>query len=178
MNMKLKNPASTPPPPTTPSPTILRVPTLTPTPIASTLLASNSPSPQLTKFLPAVYFGQKFRARLSYPTDRTSITLSSLGGTSAIAFLDSQKISVPAPSTAEVSLMGTGLFVKMGALTYIVSDFSYAAPVVSIDSWTRVPDWDTSGRYNDNLFRDTIEVYNQSGTLIVINHLPLEYYLK
>ncbi len=47
-----------------------------------------------------------------------------------------------------------------------------------IDSWDRVPDWDKSGKYNDNLFRDTIRVINQNGKLAVINDLPIEWYLK
>lgn len=47
-----------------------------------------------------------------------------------------------------------------------------------IDSWDRIPDWDKSGKYNDNLFRDTIRLINQNGKLVVINDLPIEWYLK
>ncbi len=50
--------------------------------------------------------------------------------------------------------------------------------LVRVDSWDRVPEWDKSGKYNDNLFRDTIRVINQDGKLTLINDLPLEWYLK
>lgn len=47
-----------------------------------------------------------------------------------------------------------------------------------VDSWDRVPEWDKSGTYNDNLFRDTIRVINQDGKLTLINDLLIEWYLK
>lgn len=53
------------------------------------------------------------------------------------------------------------LKVTIGPISYTVKNFSFSAPVVSIDSWTRIPDWDKQARYNDTLFRDTIEVYNE-----------------
>lgn len=47
-----------------------------------------------------------------------------------------------------------------------------------IDSWARTPAWDTTGKYNDNLFRDTLVIRNDEGKLLVVNELPLEWYLK
>lgn len=50
--------------------------------------------------------------------------------------------------------------------------------MVEINSWNRRPKWDKTGNLNDNLFRDTIEIINDNGKLLVINHLPIEWYLK
>lgn len=71
------------------------------------------------------------------------------------------------------------LSVKIGENTpKIAKQISFSAPVVEISSWTRKPEWDTKNRYNDNLFRDTIEVSVENNSLLVVNRLPLEYYLK
>ncbi len=55
---------------------------------------------------------------------------------------------------------------------------SLKSGVVEISSWTRKPEWDTKNRYNDNIFRDTIEVVNENNSFVVVNRLPVEYYLK
>lgn len=61
---------------------------------------------------------------------------------------------------------------------YTGNAFSFSSDVVKIPSWSRVPAWDTNGKYNDNLFRGKIIVRNDSGKLLVINELPLEDYLR
>lgn len=59
-----------------------------------------------------------------------------------------------------------------------LKNFSLSSGVVEIKSWLNIPLWDKKNQYNDNLFRDTIEIFNQNGKMVVVNHLPLEYYLK
>lgn len=129
--------------------------------------------------MPAAYFGKKMRVKLSYP-HANQITLSSYDGTPGTAFLNHERHSLASPTTLSVTPVGNDrIQVRIGdSEPQMVSHFSFSAPVVSIDSWTRVPEWDKNSQYNDNLFRDTIEVYNENGALVVINHLPLEWYLK
>ena len=59
-----------------------------------------------------------------------------------------------------------------------MTNFLLTSSAIEINSWSRKPYWDKQNRYNDNIFRDTIEIFNQNGKLVVINHLPMEYYLK
>jgi hypothetical protein len=49
---------------------------------------------------------------------------------------------------------------------------------VQIDSWDHIPDWDAARKYNDNIYRDTIKILAQDNRLLVINELPVEWYLK
>lgn len=123
------------------------------------------------------YFWQKMRVRLSYP--HQSIRLSSYWNILSNAFLDYRRKPIYPWNTITVAPLGNKkLKIEISGTPYEVENFSLSAPVVSIDSWSRIPDWDKYNKYNDNLFRDTIEVFNDNGTLIVVNHLPLEYYLK
>ncbi|HRI35584.1 MAG TPA: SpoIID/LytB domain-containing protein [bacterium] len=59
-------------------------------------------------------------------------------------------------------------------LVRIPEGLRFSASVVRIDSWSRVPAWDTSGTYNDNLFRGTVELRMENGKLLVINELSME----
>lgn len=132
----------------------------------------NTENPVTTK-----YFWKKFRVKLSYPNN--TITLSSYGNTIANAYLDYTRKPIYPGNSLTISPVGTDkIFVKMGNFEYTLENFSFSAGVVKIDSWSRIPEWDKNNIYNDNLFRDTIEVYNDNGKLVIINHLPIEWYLK
>lgn len=136
------------------------------------ILAKNSETPVTTR-----YFGKKMRVKLSYPHE--TISLSSYGNTIANAYLDYSRKPIYPGNLITVSAVGNDkIFVKIGDFTYTLKNFSFSAGVVKIDSWTRIPDWDKNSQYNDNLFRDTIEVFNENGRIVVVNHLPLEWYLK
>ncbi len=50
--------------------------------------------------------------------------------------------------------------------------------VLAIDSWSRKPGWDKTGKLNDNQFRGTLELRNEDGKWLVVNELPLGQYLK
>jgi len=126
---------------------------------------------------PATYFGKKFRVRLSYPSD--VITLASYDSTVANAYIDYRRKPVYPNTRVEVRAQGTNqIALKIGDIPYTLSTFSFSAPAVEITSWTRIPEWDTTKKYNDNVFRDTIEIINENGKLVVVNHLPMEWYLK
>lgn len=53
-----------------------------------------------------------------------------------------------------------------------------SADVLQISNWDRRPSWDTSGRYNDNLFRSSLIIHPTSTGYLVVNELPLEDYLR
>jgi hypothetical protein len=70
------------------------------------------------------------------------------------------------------------LTAKIGGKVYSWSSMSFASDIVRINSWTRIPTWDTTRQYNDNTFRWKITLYNNDGKLLVVNELPIESYLK
>ncbi|MBC7498551.1 N-acetylmuramoyl-L-alanine amidase [Candidatus Gracilibacteria bacterium] len=124
------------------------------------------------------YIGPKFRVKLSYP-DPTSIVLATADGKTGKLSLDTQKIPMQVSQKVQVGIVGNStISLKIGEKYYTGSVLRLSHSVVRIDSWDRVPDWDKSGKYNDNLFRDTIRVMGKNGKLVITNDLPLEWYLK
>lgn len=132
-----------------------------------------------TTIVPAVrYIWPKFRVRLSYP-DQANLTLSTADAKVGILILDKQKIPLKFSEKVQVWIVWKNkLSVKIWEKTYTGWILRLAHTVVRIDSWDRVPDWDKSARYNDNMFRDTIRVISQDDKLVVVNDLPIEWYLK
>lgn len=127
---------------------------------------------------PIRYIWPKFRVKLSYPDDQ-SIMLSSQDGKNPVIKIDGKKIPQILNQKVTVWIVwNTILEIKIWDKTYTGKEIQFSHSVVRIDSWSRVPDWDKNKKYNDNLFRDTIRVINQNGKLLVINDLPLEWYLK
>ncbi|NRH20438.1 hypothetical protein HOO68_00120 [Candidatus Gracilibacteria bacterium] len=143
------------------------------------ILPAMSP-PVLKVNIPKVvrYVGQKFRVRLSYP-DEKNIILATADGKIGKIMLDNRKIPMQVSQKIEVIPIGDKkISLKVGQKYYTGSELRFSHTIVRIDSWDRIPDWDKSGKYNDNLFRDTIRVLNKEGKLVVINDLPIEWYLK
>lgn len=129
-------------------------------------------------FVPAPSFWWKpIKIKLSYPKDTISITTATDKKPSAKIGL---KISPFAPrDTAEISLLWKDkLSIRLGEKILTASTFSLSSDLVRISSWSRIPEWDTSKKYNDNLFRGKITVRNQNGKLLLINELPIEDYLR
>lgn len=143
------------------------------------ILPTMSP-PVLKVDIPKVvrYVGQKFRVKLSYP-DEKNIVLATADGKIGKIMLDARKI--PMQLSQKIEIFPTGdkkLSLKVWQKYYTGSELRFSHTVVRIDSWDRIPDWDKSGKYNDNLFRDTIRIINKDNKLVVINELPIEWYLK
>ena len=136
-------------------------------------------SPRPTVIIPAVrYIWPKFRVRLSYP-NQSSVTLSTADTKIGKLTLDNQKLPLKFSEKVQVWIVWNNkISIKIWEKTYTGSTLRLAHTVVRIDSWDRVPDWDKSARYNDNMFRDTIRVIAQDNKLVVINDLPIEWYLK
>ena len=132
-----------------------------------------------TTIVPAVrYIWPKFRVRLSYP-DSTSLVLATADGKIGKLTLDQAKVPMQVSQKVQVWIVWNNkLTLKVGENIYTGSVLRLTHTVVRVDSWDRVPDWDKSARYNDNMFRDTIRVIARDDKLVVINELPLEWYLK
>lgn len=136
--------------------------------------------PVITVDIPKVvkYVGKKFRVKLSYP-DEKNIVLATADGKIGKIILDNKKIPMQVSQKIEITpLDNKKISLKVGKKYYTGSELKFSHTIVRIDSWDRVPDWDKSGKYNDNLFRDTIRILNKDNKLIIINDLPIEWYLK
>jgi len=136
--------------------------------------------PVITLDIPKVvkYVGKKFRVKLSYP-DEKNIVLATADGKIGKIILDNKKIPMQISQKIEITpLDNKKISLKVGKKYYTGSELKFSHTIVRIDSWDRVPDWDKSGKYNDNLFRDTIRILNKDNKLIIINDLPIEWYLK
>jgi len=119
------------------------------------------------------------RIRLSYPITQKSITIRS--NSSNPMKLNIGKRNGTLPSNVEMQLStykNNQIVLKYGKKRYLLPNIRLSAAVLKISSWERIPTWDTTKTTNDNLFRGTLEIDSESGSLVVINELPLEDYLK
>lgn len=124
------------------------------------------------------YIWKKFKVKLSYP-DEKSIALSFLEWESKKISLWSKKILVWTWENIVVWIVWNNrIEVSVGWKKHEWTELKIAGNVVRINSWNRIPTWDSAWRYNDNLFRDTIVLRNNGWKLLVVNELPLEWYLR
>ena len=124
------------------------------------------------------YIWPKIGVKLSYP-EKDSIVLSSLTKGIVYVFVWTKKIPLQYWKNIEVwKIWKSILSVRIGNRVFKTNNFKITGTVLRIDSWARNPAWDTKKIYNDNLFRDTLSITNQDGKFVVVNHLPLEWYLK
>lgn len=70
------------------------------------------------------------------------------------------------------------LMIRIGMKSYTGRTLTIDSDLIRIDSWQRIPSWDTTKKYNDNLFRWKIIVRNIGGKILLVNELPIEDYLK
>ena len=117
------------------------------------------------------------KIKLSY--SGSSIILEWATVSPPIARIGQRKIPSHQGYHTSISLAGKNqVVIQSWNRIYTGSSFSLEWVVVRIVSWSRIPPWDTLGRYNDNLFRGKIVVRNDGGKLLVVNELPIEDYLK
>ncbi|MDD2694089.1 MAG: N-acetylmuramoyl-L-alanine amidase [Candidatus Gracilibacteria bacterium] len=120
---------------------------------------------------------QKIRIRLSY--SGTTVLLEGATVTPAVARIGFRKVPFNQGFQASVvPYKQNQVVIQIKNRTYTGSSFSLEGEVVRIASWSRVPAWDTTGKYNDNLFRGKLIVRNENGKLYIVNELPIESYLK
>jgi peptidoglycan hydrolase-like amidase len=122
--------------------------------------------------------GKNIKIKLSYPqTQSIGLSVASTGIPNLK--IDTKKMTGKSLKKVNVWIVWNNqLQIKVWEKTYTGTYFEYSAPVVRIDSWTRIPAWDTTKKYNDNLFRSRIIIRNDGWKLLVVNELPVEDYLR
>ncbi|EKD30056.1 MAG: hypothetical protein ACD_78C00169G0001 [uncultured bacterium (gcode 4)] len=135
--------------------------------------ATNTPSPTQT-----LAKWPTIRIRLSY----TGSTIRLKSGDTTLPRLSlGTKLSGTLRKNLELPFEAYGsdkVALVIGGKKYPFEKVALSAKLVAIPNWNRKPAWDTSGMYNDNIFRGKITVINEGGKLLVINELPLEDYLR
>ena len=120
---------------------------------------------------------KSIKIKLSYPDD--TITLSPATAKKLVLRLDKKILPLTSTGVVNVSLTGSNtITTQIGESIYTGSKLTMTSDIVRISSWSRVPAWDSSRRYNDNLFRWNIIIRNNSGKLLVVNELPIEDYIR
>lgn len=122
--------------------------------------------------------GKNISIKLSYPNTQ-SIDLSIASTGIPNLKINSKKMTGKSLRKVNVWIVWNNqLQIRIWEKSYTGTYFEYSAPIVRIDSWTRIPAWDTTKKYNDNLFRSRIIIHNDEWKLLVVNALPLEDYLR
>lgn len=135
----------------------------------------NVPSVQSMKW----WKWKKIKIKLSYPVENSSINLSVPLYQQWLLILWKKRVRMKKWESMEIhTSKNNTLSVVVGKKHFIVPSFTLSSPLIRIDSWTRIPLWDTSKQYNDNVFRSALHITNQNGKLIVVNEIPIEDYLK
>lgn len=125
----------------------------------------------------AIDTSPKIKIRLSY--SGTTALLEWATVTPAIARLGLRKLPFNQWFQANITpYKQNQVVIQIKNRTYTGSSFSLEWEVVRIASWSRVPAWDNSKTYNDNIFRGKLIVRNEKGNLFIVNELPIESYLK
>jgi hypothetical protein len=121
---------------------------------------------------------KKIKILLSYPhTENIELSIASIGIPNAK--IDTKKMTGKSIKNIKVWIVWNNkLSINLGNMVLTWTVIEYVAPIVRIDSWSRIPAWDTKKEYNDNLFRSKIIIRNEWWKLIVINELPIEDYLR
>ena len=123
-------------------------------------------------------WGKSIKIKLSYPNNDT-IDLLRWGAKIPLLRLDNKKILINKDAIVSVwKVWDNKISLKVGQKSYEGSILSFSSDLVSIPSWSRIPSWDVTRRYNDNIFRSRIVVRNDLGNLLIVNELPIEDYLK
>ena len=117
--------------------------------------------------------------KISYPKERDSIELESATAQNTILLIGKRRIIIKPSEFVYITQGTSGLLVAMvGKKKYIASSFALQGDLIRIASWSRPPSWDTTGKYNDNIFRGRIVVRSMNDKILVVNELPLENYLR
>lgn len=139
----------------------------------SSYVSTTSSIPAPTKSIAA----KSIKVRLSYPSD--TLSFRSATDTKAVVRLNARILPFGKNMEGNVFLSGSSdIVVAIGNKKYSGKTLTVTSDIVRIPSWNRVPIWDSSKRYNDNLFRGKIYVSNQWWKLLVVNELSIEDYLK
>ncbi len=104
-------------------------------------------------FTPTASFGGKpIQIKLSYSGASMTLAPATLKKPNARAGV--KIVPFTSKDTANIVLDGNeNLKISIGNQIYTAKTFSLSSDVLRISSWSRLPDWDSAKKYNDNLFR-------------------------
>lgn len=121
--------------------------------------------------------GKPIKIKLSYPHE--SLDFLSAGMRAARLILDGKNIPYKKWDTVKIEKWDKDMLkISTQSGTYTGKIVSFSTDLFRISSWSRVPTWDNTGKYNDNIFRAKLIVRNEWWKLLVVNELPIEDYLK
>jgi hypothetical protein len=136
--------------------------------------STGSSAPAIVAPVPATAIGPKIRLKLSYPHAEMLFSAYVPGEALTVSY-GKKSAKLPKDKKFSVAVADGKLVMRVGKkLVKIPEGLKFSASAVRIDSWERIPSWDKSRTYNDNLFRGAIELRVEDGKLLVINELSLE----
>ena len=137
-------------------------------------VSGTSPFPVGSKLWP------KIQVKLSYPFTE-EISLESANKKNLTVIIGGKRLIISAGKKVNVSYTGNGFQLNWNGKEYngkdVIVRSNLTDGVVRIANWDRIPAWDTTKSYNDNLFRGNILLKKDEWKMIVLNELPLEQYL-
>ncbi len=137
-------------------------------------------TPSLSPKISAVsktFWGKNIRVKLSYPNTESIILSNATESPLRIQIDNGNPFQHNYPINIWI-VWNNILNVNIWWISYTGSRITLNGPIIRIDSWDRFPAWDATKKYNDNVFRSRIHVYNDWWKLLVVNDLPLEDYLR
>lgn len=123
--------------------------------------------------------GSKNRVKVSLSYTGSSVDISGFSSRQPIVKNGVKRLQFLKKDTLQVQALRNDLLsIRIGMKSYTWRLITIESDVLRVDSWTRIPTWDTTKKYNDNLFRWRLLVRNDNGKLLIVNDLPVEDYLR
>ena len=122
--------------------------------------------------------GKAIKIKLSYPGEK-EIQVSMYQGKTMRLQLGKRRMNVWSMKSMKILLDGNNMLsLDLNGKKYKTPSVVISGDILRVDSWERIPTWDTKKQYNDNLFRWKINISVKDWKLLVINELPIEHYLR
>lgn len=123
---------------------------------------------------------ESVRVKISYETAESGDPVISADGDFAVYVDGSKFLSLEGGDEVEVRESGEDYQLLQGGQAWVVDDYPRFVAgdddtILELVSYDNPPSWSST---SDNLYRGVLEVREDEGQLIIINELPMEYYLK
>ncbi len=147
----------------------------------STVTPPAAPADTINDTTSAASYRKNIKVKLGYSTDQNTMIVSSASGKLTIQG-NGENLQVDENSLVTVTLENGKVQVTHGNHILAADQIRFVpngdTPLIRIDSWEHYAAWDTNKRYNDNTFRGDLTVMIENNSLVSINELGLEDYLK
>lgn len=117
---------------------------------------------------------EDIRIRLSFPSEKQRADIRS---SSSFDILGSDLQKLGEGKYASIRQLGSLLSWKGKSYQRLILHPHLDTGILTVENWKRTPAWDTKGKWNDNAFLGSLEIRIIDGEMIIINELPLEYYI-